>query len=250
MDNLDEDEFGTRPAPTAREDEFGARPAPAARTFPLSLMLRLAAAGVALLLLWMTLGLFSQVATLEGNINTLQQDQSRISKQLDSVIQALANHLKPLEMSSTESQGTLSTPPPPKALPPRTIPSPPALSRKLPIQPVAEQRAPAAPAKQSRSNQSLPAPISRADVATGKSSSSGAWVINITSVSNPESADQEVTRLQGMGIKAESSRAVSKGKVWYRVRVAGFGSHDEANAARPSLETQLGIHDTWVGQQE
>ncbi len=252
MDNLD--------------DEFDLSPAPAPKRSPVTIVAGLAAAGAAVLLLWMIFSLFSRVATVEESIIALQksvseQNQSKeianITKQLDNVIQAFTNHLKLHAIKRIESQESLSMQPgspasplPSPAVPSRAIPSQSSIAPDLPIQPVAEPRASKDSADRSHNKGSLPAPISKVDIAPTKNPSGISWVINITSVSDSKSALQEIARLRKMDIHAEISRAVSNGKVWYRIQVPGFASHDEANDARPSLEKRLGINDTWVGQNE
>jgi len=263
MDYLDDDEFNPRPAPE--------------RPSPITIVAMLAGAGAAVLLLWMNMGLSSRVDSLEQSINDLtasvsDQKQSKdlankvadLTNQLDSVTQALANHLKSQSMNNTESsRGGLSMN---HSLPQATIPSrvitPSQTAPRLPIQPIPGANAPAqnydnynsAPAQSygSYNNGSLPAPISRVDIAPVQQpiQSSGGWVVNITSVSDQESAYQEVNRLRSMVINAESAHAVSNGRTWYRIRIPGFNSHDEAVRARPGLESRLGIRDTWVGQRD
>jgi len=262
MDYLDDDEFNQRPVPE--------------RPSPLTIVALLAGAGAAVLLLWMNMGLSSRVDGLEQSIADLQksvseQNQSKeladVANQLDSVTQALANHLKSQSMNNTETaSGRLSMKQnlPPVTIPSRALPSRPA-SPNLPIQPIPgnnnsnqnydqyNNTPPPAQNYGSYNNGSLPAPISRVDIAPvqeiNRSAGSG-WVLNITSVSDQESAYQEVNRLRSMGISAESARAVSNGRTWYRIRIPGFASHDEAVRARPGLESRLGIRDTWVGQRD
>lgn len=262
MDYLDDDEFNPRPVQE--------------RPSPLTIVALLAGAGAAVLLLWMNLGMSSRVDSLEQSMNTLQKsvgEQNRssevadITNQLDSVTQALANHLKSQSMNNTESSRSglsMNQGFPQSAIPSRAIPARPA-SPSLPIQPIPggnpssqnygqyNNTQPPAQNYGSYNNGSLPAPISRVDIAPvqepNRSAGSG-WVLNITSVSDQESAYQEVNRLRSMGINAESSRAVSDGRIWYRIRIPGFNSHDEAVRARPGLESRLGIRDTWVGQRD
>jgi len=262
MDNLD-DEFDLSPTPVAKRNPLSivAGLAASAKRSPLSIVAGLTAAGAAVLLLWMNFGLSSRVSTVEESIITLQksvseQNQSKelagITRQLDSVIQAFTNHLKLHAIKRIESQESLSMQPsnPASPLPSRAIPSQSSIAPDLSIQPIAKPRASKDSADRSHNKGSLPPPISKVDIAPTQNPSGISWVINITSVSDSKSALQEIARLRKMDINAEISRAVSNGKVWYRIQVPGFASHDEANDARPSLEKRLGISDTWVGQNE
>ena len=249
MDYLDDDEFEQRPAPE--------------RPSPLTIVALLAGAGAAILLLWMNMGLSSRVDSLEESITAMQksisdQNQSRevadIANQLDSVTQALAKHLKSQSMNNTEaSRGPVSRNSLPRLSQPSRATNVRPASPSLPIQPIPGGNAPTQPTQNygSYNNGSLPPPISRVDIApVQRAVHSGGWVLNISSVSDAESARQEVSRLNAMGINAESARAVSNGRVWYRIRIPGFNSHDEAVRARPSIEARLGIRDTWVGKRD
>jgi len=74
------------------------------------------------------------------------------------------------------------------------------------------------------------------------------WVINLTSVSSLESANQEVARLQQMGVPAEAVRTEARGKIWYRIRVSGIATKQAAEEQSVLLGEQLGIKDIWVGK--
>jgi len=74
------------------------------------------------------------------------------------------------------------------------------------------------------------------------------WVINLTSVSSIESANQEVARLQQMGVPAEAVRTEARGKIWYRIRVSGIATKQAAEEQSILLGEQLGIKDIWVGK--
>ncbi len=74
------------------------------------------------------------------------------------------------------------------------------------------------------------------------------WVINLTSVSSAESARQELARLKQLGVDAESIRTEARGKTWYRIRVGGFDSLQEAETQSRVLADRLGIRDIWVGR--
>ena len=235
------------------EEEISHRPQ-ASKPSPVTIVALLAAAGAAAMLLWMNLNLSSRVDSLGESIAALQtqkphknkhldKELADISNQLDSVTKALANHLKAHAGLRNPRQGLASaqtgmrttapaaTPRSNSILGNRTLPPPISSASSVRLSPVQ----PSAPAP-------LPTPL--------PTSSNRGWVVNITSVSDPDSAYQEVQRLRAMGIQAESARAFSNGRVWYRIRVPGFATHDEAAAARPSLEAQLGITDTWVGRRE
>ncbi len=74
------------------------------------------------------------------------------------------------------------------------------------------------------------------------------WVINLTSVSSSESAKQELARLKSMGVDAQAIRTEARGKIWYRIRVSGFATFEEAEAQGKLLGEKLNISDIWVGK--
>jgi len=214
------------------------------RPSPVTIVALLATAGAVGMLLWMNLGLSNRVSSLEDDIaslkepakaNHLVQDVADISNQLDSVTQALANHLK-MRAKSRNGQKTTGI------QPARALPQ----TSSVSITPItgnsSHRNSPSL-----LTSRLLPAPISSAPAPQYQSRSGGGWVVNITSVSDPQSAAEEVARLRNMGINAESVRAVSKGRTWYRIRVPGFASDTAARAQRAALEAKLGIRDTWVG---
>jgi len=240
------------------EEEFVPRSRPS-RPNPVIIVALLAAAGAAAMLLWMNLGLSNRVDSLEEKINTLNtsangKKQSKeiadLSNQLDSVTQALANHLKKQArnrngQSMPAMQPRVSQTTPMRRLPQTNFPNQPLARAPIP------SRSPSSGSFNPLSNRSLPPPVSSAPAPQYQSRLSpigGDWVVNITSVSDPESAYQEVSRLRSMGINAESVTAVSHGRTWYRIRVPGFASDAEARAQRGALEARLGIRDTWIGR--
>jgi len=194
--------------------------------------------GIAAVLFWMNLSLSSHVSKLEESIISLQKSMggegskelADVSNQLGTLTQALNDHL-----NSPSANMKMAVDSPAMASPSKSNISP--------------QASPSLAADQSKNDNPLPAPISTSDIAQPKPSS-GNWIINLASVSNSKAADQEVARLGKMDIKAEVSRFESKGKVWYRIQIPGYASHDEAINARPALEEKLGISDTWVGHRK
>jgi hypothetical protein len=76
----------------------------------------------------------------------------------------------------------------------------------------------------------------------------GPWVVNLTSLSHAMAANNEVTRLKKLGIHAESIKVMTQGKIWYRIRVPGFASAENADRQRKILGNRLGIRDTWIGK--
>ncbi len=76
----------------------------------------------------------------------------------------------------------------------------------------------------------------------------GAWVVNLISLGNGAAANNELKRLKQMGIHAEGVKAEIRGKTWYRIRVSGFASAEDASRQRKILANKLGLHGTWIGK--
>ncbi len=76
---------------------------------------------------------------------------------------------------------------------------------------------------------------------------SGAWVVNVASLTDAKAAQSEATRLQHEGIKNTTvERAVMNGRTWYRVRVTGFSSREEAQVYSDMIKNKL-AGAPWVG---
>ena len=72
------------------------------------------------------------------------------------------------------------------------------------------------------------------------------WVIVIASLNSRAAADKAITNLNAKGIAAEVNPIMVKGNPWYRIRVSGFTSREEANAQKAYMASQHGIKDTWI----
>ena len=100
----------------------------------------------------------------------------------------------------------------------------------------------------------LPGPIESASeveqpASSGAADRQASWGINIVSLESEEAAIQEVERLKGLGLNAEILETSANGRAWYRVRVAGFASKDEAQQMQSTLAKEHGITGTWVNNQ-
>ncbi len=68
------------------------------------------------------------------------------------------------------------------------------------------------------------------------------WVVNIISMETEAAAKQEVKRLRANNIRAEYVRIPVNNKVWYRVRVGGFESEQDAVAYEKFLKSYHGLN--------
>ncbi len=114
------------------------------------------------------------------------------------------------------------------------------LEGRLAIEPGAETAVTptqAAEADEAAASESMPA------------AGSGRWVINLTSFGNEGVADQEVQRLLDAGIPVEKQRAVSDGKVWYRLRITGLPTYERAKAYIVELKGQADTSSAWISSE-
>ncbi len=72
------------------------------------------------------------------------------------------------------------------------------------------------------------------------------WVVNLVSVDSQHSAEKALKRYKKQGIPAEIYSTVLKGKTWYRLRIGGFASKQEAIAQKKYLTVKHGIKDAWI----
>lgn len=93
----------------------------------------------------------------------------------------------------------------------------------------------AAPAKV-RSTSPTPAPRS------------SGWVVNLLSLSSRADAESERNRLRRLGINAQLETAEVNGRTWYRLRVGGFGSKNEAEAYSRRVSARANLSGAWVTQ--
>jgi len=75
----------------------------------------------------------------------------------------------------------------------------------------------------------------------------GNWVVNLSSFATARAADAELKRLAKLGITAEKAHVNSQGKTWYRIRITGFASAEQAKTYSKTLASKYGIRDAWVG---
>ncbi len=72
------------------------------------------------------------------------------------------------------------------------------------------------------------------------------WVVNLASVDSKTAAQRTLARYRALGIPAELFPVTIKGKPWYRLRIAGFASRQEAETQRRYLAHKHGIKDAWI----
>lgn len=98
---------------------------------------------------------------------------------------------------------------------------------------------------------SNPRPVKQPQVAnieagrvTGKSQG---WMVNLTSTKTEAAAKALQQQLKLKDIQAEYQRVIVKGGVWFRVRIGGFASKQEAVVYQRRLKQAHGL-DTWLNR--
>ena len=91
---------------------------------------------------------------------------------------------------------------------------------------------------------------STADVAASKpaakSTGTGAWVINLVSLTSQADADQFSARARSKGVHTEQQNVTVKGKKYWRVQITGFVTSEEAKSYSNSAKQKLGLKDVWI----
>jgi len=82
-------------------------------------------------------------------------------------------------------------------------------------------------------------------------SSQGDWYISLASFRLQRDAEAMLKRLEQQGVRADYISFIGSRKdyIWYRVRVSGFASEQEAQEQLVVLAKKLGIRDAWVGKE-
>jgi cell division septation protein DedD len=84
-----------------------------------------------------------------------------------------------------------------------------------------------------------------------KTAKKGTWYVSLASFRLERDAAAMVKRYAKTGVKTDYVSFVGTRKKyqWYRVRVAGFSSEQEAQEQLVVLSKKLGIRTAWVGEQ-
>jgi len=72
------------------------------------------------------------------------------------------------------------------------------------------------------------------------------WGVNLTSVSTLASAEKIQKGLEGRGITSELNRVTIGGKIYYRIRIPGFASKQEAEQARLPYLKEREFSSAWL----
>jgi hypothetical protein len=79
---------------------------------------------------------------------------------------------------------------------------------------------------------------------------SGPWIINLLSSRKKLDTDRLARVAESHGIPVVQSRAIVKGKEYWRLQVTGFSSASEAKKYAIPVKQKLGIKDVWIFRQK
>lgn len=109
-----------------------------------------------------------------------------------------------------------------------------------------------APAPEPPPAKPSPAPAKPTPAAASKPASpaptAGDWFVNFGSYSQREMAESWAARLKPSAGRSTVSTASKDGKTFYRVRIIGLDSRENADKIARQLESQYGLSKLWVGK--
>jgi hypothetical protein len=88
------------------------------------------------------------------------------------------------------------------------------------------------------------------DTSIAASTGSGPWIINLLSSRKKEDTDRLAEIAADNGIPVIQSRAIVKGKEYWRLQVTGFGNATEAKNYAIPVKKKLDIKDVWIFKQK
>lgn len=81
---------------------------------------------------------------------------------------------------------------------------------------------------------------------SGVIQSDGRWAVNLVSGQDENAAQSVQLELDAAGYAADIEAVTIAAQQWYRVRVSGFVSKQDADAFARDIENQHGIQQPWV----
>jgi cell division septation protein DedD len=84
--------------------------------------------------------------------------------------------------------------------------------------------------------------------ATGEveATSSPQWVVEVASFSDPEDAQNLLTKLEGEGLPAYLAEVTVRGREWHRVTVGSYYKESQAREMMDKIGSRFGIKDSWL----
>lgn len=74
----------------------------------------------------------------------------------------------------------------------------------------------------------------------------GRWAVNLMSFTSSKKAQPFLASLNTAGYAAEVQTAIVKGKTWYRLRVTGFKTRDDAKIFATNIKGTSGVSTFWI----
>jgi len=81
---------------------------------------------------------------------------------------------------------------------------------------------------------------------TGILSIDGQWAVNLMSIENESSARPILASLTAAGYAVKIETAIVNGKNWYRLRVSGFKTREDARAFAVGIDGSYGVSHPWI----
>ncbi len=191
------------------------------------------------------------VADLENKLSNNATTQNEAINQMSNRMQQFENVIAALEskidtLSITPSQVITKTKPTSQPLTPES----PAIAAKstptVVVKPVVVAKA--QPVKNVVITEPVAASYIKELVSESKAVISK-WVLNMLSYKHQADAEKMLTRLQNTGMEnLEITYFEKSGKHWYRIRMSGFESREEAIAMIPDLPKGFHIDSAWAGR--
>lgn len=83
-------------------------------------------------------------------------------------------------------------------------------------------------------------------IQSAPAASAGGWALHVAALASARTAEREAARISAWGYTTDVQATENRDRTWYRVRVRGYGSRQEALQEKPTLETRLGYGGVWI----
>lgn len=92
----------------------------------------------------------------------------------------------------------------------------------------------------------VPTPVKKTSKPSVKTSTSGAWAINVASFTDRKNATDLEAGLEVAGYNPYITEFMKDGRKWYRVRVGFFRTRDEAVTTGGRIKSRFNVGSAWV----
>ena len=78
----------------------------------------------------------------------------------------------------------------------------------------------------------------------------GKWIVNLMSLDSLEATQPVTKQFADSGYATDVERFISQGRNWYRIRIKGFKTYEDAKIFSTIVDNLHGTHRPWVGKSE